>query len=230
MCSLRYRSRFIKSQRRTSAPSGPQVSWQFTGDDMTAPQSWESKCAALEDAFRKLQNRRGEAAQGIPYEFLIPSFGPQLMVMVPNPRKKALPPKKALRSLTRSIGQTIEALDRLPGPVLDSLNYRPAALYNLQMQLRILHVAVKTAEVETRRSAPTKTQEQKIARVVAQHYFALTGKKPTVSVSVKDGNSSPFVELLTAVYRTLGVKASAASQAKMVADKWPSIAANFPGI
>ena len=119
MCSLRYRSRFIKSQRRTSAPSGPQVSWQFTGDDMTAPQSWESKCAALEDAFRKLQNRRGEAAQGIPYEFLIPSFGPQLMVMVPNPRKKALPPKKALRSLTRSIGQTIEALDRLPGPVLD---------------------------------------------------------------------------------------------------------------
>jgi hypothetical protein len=194
---------------------------------MPAPQSWKSKCAALEGAFRKLQIRRGEAAQGIPYEFFIPSIGPQLMLMVPNPRPKALPPKKALHSLTRSIGQTLELLERLPGAVLDALNYRKAALRELETNLRILHFAVKTAEVETRRSAPTKTQEQKIARVVAQHYFALTGKKPTVSVSVKDGNASPFVELLTAVYGTLGVKASAASQAKMVADKWPSIAATF---
>jgi hypothetical protein len=197
------------------------------GNYMPASESWESKCAALELAFRRLAIQRSEVVQGIPYEFFIPSIGPQLILMVPNPRPKTLPPKKALRSLLRSTGNTIEALDRLPRPVLDALNYQPAALSKLLMQLRILHAAVKTVELETRRSAPTKFQEQKIARVVAQHYFALTGRKPTVSVSHRNGSPSPFVELLTSVYSILGVKVSAASQAKMITDKWPSIAETF---
>jgi hypothetical protein len=101
----------------------------------------------LEDAFRKLRIRRGAAAQGIPYELLIPGIARQLMLMAPNPRSKALPPKKALRSLTRSVGQTIEALDRFPESALDALNYKQAALRKLVTNLRILHFAVKTAEV-----------------------------------------------------------------------------------
>ena len=36
----------------------------IAGNYMPASQSWESKCAALEAAFRKLAIRRDEAAQG----------------------------------------------------------------------------------------------------------------------------------------------------------------------
>jgi hypothetical protein len=203
------------------------MAWPMAGDDMPASQSWQFKCAALEDAFRKVPIRRGEVTPAIPYDFLIPDIAGQLMRMIPNPRPKALPPKEALRRLTRSIGHTVEVLDGLPPTVLDALNYQRSALRKLQAQLRILHFAAKTAEVVTRRSAPTKLQEQKIARVVAQHYFALTGKKPTVTVRVKDGKASPFLELLTAVYRIIGLNVSAASQGKKVAEEWPSIAAKF---
>jgi hypothetical protein len=199
------------------------------GNHMPASDSWGSKCAALKTAFRRLAIQRGE--EGIPYEFLIPGIAKTLLLMVPNAaQKKALPPRKALHSLTRLLTQTHDVLERLPPPVLDALNYRPEALFKLKRDLKILLAAAKTAEVKTRRSPPRKLQEQKIAQIVAQHYFALTGKKPTVSVSLRNGDPSPFVKLLTDVYRILGVKVSAASQAKMVADRWPSIAATFSRI
>jgi hypothetical protein len=79
-----------------------------------------------------------------------------------------------------------------------------------------------------RHGAPTKDQPRKIARVVAQHYFRLTGRKPTVPK--KDGKAcGPFLDLLSAVFRTLdlGGKVSALSQAEMVARDWPNILASF---
>jgi hypothetical protein len=50
------------------------------------------------------------------------------------------------------------------------------------------------------------SQAEKVADVVAQHYFGLTGEKPTA-------HNQAFIELLGGVYKVLGIDASASSQA-----------------
>lgn len=190
---------------------------------------WEEKCAELEDAFRKLPIRRNEAAPGIPYEFIIPGIGRELMLMRPNsgvhPPKavSADAAKKELRDLARKTEALIEVLDGLSRTSLDALNYREVALRKLKTNLRIFQTGIITTEVQeslvnTGRGAPKKIQPRKIARLVAQHYYALTGKKPTAPS--KDGKAyGPFVELLNAVYRILGVEASAESQTKSLREE-----------
>jgi hypothetical protein len=188
-------------------------------DDAT----WEKKNTALEAAFRNLQIKQFEKATGIPYKFLIPGMGRELMLMSPIPRPKTIGAKKALDNLTQSTGLIIKVLDSLPQTVLDALNFQPAALRELKTKLRILHVVAKQADVNARSGAPKKAQPSKIALVVARHYYGLTGKKPTVPK--KDGIAyGPFLELLKAVYGILDIKASAASQAEKISRNWTAIA------
>ena len=196
-----------EAEKRCAAPRSKRRS---------ATLSWEAKSAALEKAFRDLPIWRGTAT-GIPYEILIPDIPRQLMLMLPNSpnsRPKAAGTKKGLQRLARSTRSTIKALDGLSQTALDSLNYKPAALRKLTTNLRILHAAAemaakKKAEVKGRAGRPEQvqpSQAKKIARVVAQHYRGLTGKKPTAS--------GPFVKLLHDVYEILGIEASARSQAE----------------
>jgi hypothetical protein len=210
---------------------------------------YKSKCAALANAFRKLTIRR-PTGTGIPCEFFIGDIGRQLMPMRPVPRRKLrfvlevkrkkgapklneqwdetpiiedLPAKKApkaLHDLARSASRTLALLDGLSQPALDALNYQKDALRQLRIGLIVLYGAAIQAKVSPA-TKPEKIQERKIARVVAQHYYDLTGKAP--SVSTKDGKANgPFLDLLNAVYEILDVRASAESQARTVAREWKS--------
>lgn len=207
----------------------------YGGAEMQAFGSWKEQCAALEDAFRKLPIRRGKATAGIPYEALISGLGRHLMLMRPNPGGH--PPKvvsvgtatKELRNLAAKAGALIETLDDLSRTAVDALNYRQDALMSLKTQLQILRGSATSVEIpeapeNTGRGAPKKFQPRKIAEVVAQHYFGLTGKVPTRNVDSDQGNSyGQFVELLKTVYDILGVDASADSQTRAVVKAWPSM-------
>jgi hypothetical protein len=100
-----------------------------------APVSWDAKCAALEDAFRKLPIQRSKAMTGMPYESLLPDIPRQLMLMAHIPRsepelyttKNNLRNKNGLRKLAKKIGDIIKVLDGVSQDALDSLNYRQTA-------------------------------------------------------------------------------------------------------
>jgi hypothetical protein len=175
--------------------------------------------------------RLPENPAGIPYTFVIPGIGRQLMLMSPNSPRKHIPGGKALRELAKSTGRTIEVLDGLSQSAIDALSFRQLELRKLMTNLRILHVSAEEAAkagVNFRDGAPKKTQAQRIAIVVAQHYCGLTGKIPTLSK--KEGKVyGPFFHLLKDVYEVLGVKASAESQASDVIRNWKSIAAGSMG-
>ena len=97
------------------------------------------------------------------------------------------------------------------------------------MSLIALHLAAKQADLKDHRGAPKKLQLRKIAQAVAQHYYALTGKKPTVPK--KDGIAyGPFLDLLTEVYMILDFKknASAEAQAEEISRNWEAVKAKFP--
>lgn len=183
----------------------------------------ETKLAALEAAFRKLPIKKGKAA-GIPYESLIPGIARQLMLMVPILRPKVASEKRGLRNLAQSTGRTVKALDDLSSAALAALNYQPAALRELKTKLRILHAATETVEFTARNGQPKKIQPKKIARIVAQHYYRLTGRKPALTNDPYNGGKTKgqFVELLQAVFEILGIKASALSQAKLANQEWPA--------
>jgi hypothetical protein len=199
---------------------------------MADPQTWDEKCAALKDAFRKLPMRASEPG-AIPAdsEFVLDGMAHHLMMMVPY-RVVRPPPKEALADVTKSTGRLLNALggrqghynaiNFLPPTVLEALNYRPEALQKLHTELRILHVAATHAKIETLRSGKAKTQEQKIAWEVAKFFNVLTGEKPTSSFNHKDGKPNPFIKLLRTVYKILlpGIKVSAANQGREVQKAW----------
>jgi len=189
--------------------------------------SWDAKIAALEDLFRTLPVQPPSKVDAIPYSFLIPGIGRQLMLMSPVSRRTQIPGKKAVKALAQKTGRIVELLDGLSQPVIEALNFRQSAIGKLKTDLRILHAAAKEADVagvNFRDGAPQKSQARKIAIVVATHYFGLTGKKPTLSRN-KDGAYGQFFDLLKAVYEILGVNASTESQANGLIKDWPSIAA-----
>jgi hypothetical protein len=189
--------------------------------------SWDAKCAVLEDAFCKLTIQRDETATGISYKSVIPGIARELMLMAPISRPKAAS-ARAIRSLTSSTGRTIKVLDNLSQSALDTLNYPPDDLRELTKKLRMLHAAAETRVSQRPDGQPKKVQPGKIAQVVAQHYFALTGERPTVRV--KDGEKAygPFLELLSTIFYILDVDASAESQTRAVIKDWKDVVAKFP--
>jgi hypothetical protein len=207
---------------------------------MRAFKSQNEQCIALEDAFRKLTIRRGNPADGIPYDALIPGLGRQLLLMRPSPgarRQKVVFVRGArgeLRRLAVKVGAVIKALEELSETSDEALNFRKGVLVNLTLQLSILEASANHAEVlrappNALRGAPIKTQPRKITQAVAQHYYCLTGRAPTRNVTWDAGNSrGAFVERLKTVYAILGVKASADSQAKAVAKEWRSSSGRPP--
>jgi hypothetical protein len=186
---------------------------------------WVEKCSALETAFRKLQLPRSiEGVKGIPYETLIPGIPRQLMLMAPwQCRRNILSPKQALRQLDDTSARLVDLMDRLPPIVVEALNFRQRALSDLKTKLRILNCAAKSTKVPPSRGAPRKIQARKVAVAVAQHYYGLTSKKPTVPKDKNERPYGPFLNLMTAVFEILEVNASALSQAEYVTRNWRSL-------
>ncbi|MEA2934530.1 MAG: hypothetical protein QOD74_1176 [Variibacter sp.] len=93
----------------------------------------------------------------------------------------------------------------------------PAAMAYLPIRLRELIADIAFAEIPapppTKTGAPKKDLARKVARFTAEHFFGLTGNRPTRVV--KDGKPyGPFIDFLGKVYKILNIKASAESQAK----------------
>jgi hypothetical protein len=175
---------------------------------------WEEKSAALEKLFRDLPICT--TATGIPYESLIPGVPRQLLLMRPglSRSRSKIGAKKGLHILAQSAHRAVAALDSLSQSALAALSYQPAALQRLKTDLRILAAAAREGKVRKagRPKQDGPSQATKIARAVAQHYCGLTNKAPTA-------HDQRFVELLSAVYADLGVKAKARSQAMTLSAK-----------
>ncbi len=65
---------------------------------------WEESCTALEDLFRALRAKQQGATNVIPYEFVVPGIGRQLMLMKPIARPRVVAARKALVNLAKSSG------------------------------------------------------------------------------------------------------------------------------
>lgn len=188
---------------------------------MSTPQLWEAKQGELEDAFRRLKIINKGEAEGIPYGYIIPDIARELMLMAPTEVQRKEAAKKSLKELRSATGRLINVLDQLSPTVVNSLNFRATKLRSLHTTLRILHAAAKMTDVRGRRGAPPKDQAAIIRDRVEQHYYYLTGKKGTVSTrqvkakwTMRTTPGGDFFELLTTVYRVLGIDASAEAQLK----------------
>jgi hypothetical protein len=64
-----------------------------------------------------------------------------------------------------------------------------------------------------------------VARTVAEHFYGLTGTRPTRITPTGGKAHGPFLEFLATTYTILGIKASAENQAKaainFVTEKYP---------
>jgi hypothetical protein len=142
-------------------------------------------------------------------------------------------PKKSLVNLRNASARLVKVLDQLSPDVLDALTsdsedkgalkIERRALARLHSTLRILNLVANNTEVRGKRSAPEKIQPYKITKTVAVHYFCLTGKDPTVSRPEQKKPKWAFFNLLTTVYKILGVKASADGQEKKLKKEWNRI-------
>jgi hypothetical protein len=156
--------------------------------------------------------------QGIPYAMLIPGIGRQLALM------KGVDPKPQRRHDTRCKLMTMKRHARVLCEDIPAMAHLP-----LELRLSVLQMA--RAEIPdlvpmTRKGAPPKVLAEKVACTVAEHFYALTGNRPTRITPAEGGKAySPFLRLLATTYRLLGIKASAENQAKsaikFINEKYP---------
>lgn len=189
----------------------------------------ERTLVALEAAFRKLAIRRSEAADGIPYETLIPAIARQLMLIRPNPGihlPQAVTTKTAkreLRDLARKIEKTIKALRDLSPTARAAVNFQEAALRTMTTSLRILLASTESEVPESSAvgGRPKHMSVRKISEAVGQHYHALTGERATVRVREAGDKAcayGPFFDLMTEVFQVLNLSDSPEVWARHVAD------------
>ena len=157
----------------------------------------------LEAVFRKLPIAPA-SDQGMSYATLIPSIGRQLALMKSVDHKPASVPTHRLSAINKHAKALCESMPMMA---------------RLPLELRLLVVQLAHAKVTgvpaASKGAPVKVQARKVAWTVAEHYYGLTGNRPTRITPVGGGKAhSPFISLLAAVYRLLGIKASAEIQAK----------------
>jgi hypothetical protein len=122
----------------------------------------------------------------------------------------------------------VKVLDGLSPDVLEALPFsEPNITRELHNKVRLLNVAANATEVRGKRSAPEKGCAYKIAQTVAFHYYGLTSRDPTVSRPEGKKPQGAFFDLLTTVYKVLGVKASADSQEKKLKKEWSRTKKSF---
>jgi hypothetical protein len=162
--------------------------------------------AELEAAFRKLPIAPPDDGR-IPYEWLIPGIGRQLALMKPVDRKVASPDATkrklvALKKHAKILCKDMSAMALLP--------LKPRILI-----VEIAHAEDPKLPPPAGRGAPQKSQATLVARTVAEHFYGLTGTRPTRITPTGGGKAhGPFLEFLATIYRILGIKASAENQAK----------------
>jgi len=162
----------------------------------------------IEAAFRKLPIAPA-VGPGIPYETLIPGIAHELSWMRPFDRNITSP------STTR---RNLIALKKRAGVISKDM----AAVTQLPLDVRLIVTACAYFEIPelpppARSGAPEKDLAALVARMVAEHYNRLTGKRPTrITRCGRSKAYGPFIELLTEIYRILGIKASPENQTRAV--------------
>ena len=125
--------------------------------------------AELEAAFRKLPIAPPNDGR-IPYELLIPGIGRQLALMKPVDRKVASPDatKRKLVALKKHAKILCEDMSAM-------------ALLPLKLRILIVEIAQENPKLPPRagRGAPQKSLAMQVAPSVAEHFYGLTGTRPT---------------------------------------------------
>jgi hypothetical protein len=184
-----------------------------------APRTWAADDLHLQAALRRI-------IAGLkpppPYATQIPAIARELLLMRPNPTKPQMPVREGLERVAKAAGQLCSLLDQLPPAAITALNLRKQALMTFKTTARTLTLVAGGSSISSVAGAPEKKHARKVAETVGIHYCRLTGKKPTVP---KKGGVpyGPFLTLLKRVYKVLGIKASAASQAEAVCRNWRAI-------
>ncbi len=174
--------------------------------------------AKVEAVLRKFATAEPASANAIPYSFLIPGIS-RLIVLgargdIPTVSRSKVRKKKTKKVKVRTklikLRKAAEAL----------LSSDPSLSVSLSREerLAIVQIAYVNTVLKGRRGAPRKGAATRVARLLAQHFEALTGSPPTRITQVQEGVaqrcSGRFVNCLAEIYEALGIEASVENQAK----------------
>jgi hypothetical protein len=179
------------------------------------PQQSDPITAKIEALLRKLpqppQREDGSEREAIPYESLMPGIVRELTLLAGTPRPTLQ---------TEVIEKRVAAIKKHA----DALNADLRAMTSLPLQWRAAILVIAQEEIpsltkKAGKGAPVKHRARKAARIMAQHFFGLTGASPA-RITDHDRPPSAFVDLLTTIFAILGIDAKADSQAKTAIQWW----------
>ena len=172
---------------------------------LSKSQPFSDKLAALERAFRKLPISQPGEPDALKYEMLLPGIARELASL--SPRSLPNPNRRAIHRKLSKLKKCAEELQ-------DGDN----RFFNLPIDWRIPIISLGhlslPANPEREVGAPKKVLGPRVARLVAQHFYGLTGLLPSDGIPLGGGPAGgPFVELLSEIYNILEVNDSATTQA-----------------
>jgi hypothetical protein len=166
----------------------------------------QAVAAEIEDAFRNLPIAPPDDKR-IPYESVILGIGRQLSLMKPVDR--GVVPREATKRKLVALKKCAEMLCQ----DMSTMALLPLELRSLIVNLA--HQKIPELRPPAGKGAPQKDSAARVARTVAEHFYGLTGTRPTRITPLDGGKThGPFLELLATTYKVLGIDASVENQGK----------------
>ena len=173
--------------------------------------AFEDRRGKVEEVLRRFATSEPPCRDGTPFSFLIPDLSREIVRLAWGNLPSV--PRKAARAKLEALKKAAAAMKA------DFLADRSLAVaFPLEERLSIALIAHSKVVLNGQCGSPRKHSEQSIARFLAGHFKGLTGDDPGRSTPVKDGYALPtggrFIQLLSEIYRVLGIAASPDSQAR----------------
>lgn len=137
-----------------------------------------------------------------------------------------------LRTLALLCGKLAKHIDKMHRPAVGSFYSEGGELFNFANQVReteqIAQFAFGSVEIEdSGRGAGKKVEAAQVAEMAAHVFEHITGKRPTFTTDPQNGQvSGVWPDFLSAVFGALWIKASVASQVRVVSEKIRTETAN----
>lgn len=195
----------------------PEISFPIRNDGE------ESKIDQIGQALRTVRACIPDAKDAIPFTHCIPGAARAIYLSWRQPGAPALKPSRWHKQFQTKAKGLLDLLAEMPTELVEDVFQNSEQKSQLYQRL-VWALANSTFATPHEAGRPIKSESKRLAVVVANFYFNLTGRTPTVTRNpINDARGGEFYELLTSIFRILEVKDGLSTAADFVREKWHAI-------
>jgi hypothetical protein len=181
----------------------------------------KSKVEQIAQALRAIPSRIPESEDAIPLTALIPAAAREIYLSWRRHEAPALKPSKWHKQFQTKAEGLLELLKEMPAELLEDVFQSREQKSQLYQRL-VWALANSVSAPPHKPGSRTKPEPKRLAIIVANFYFNITGRPPTITRfnSAESHSGGDFLVLLSTIFRILEVKDKPRPAAEYIIKYW----------